>query len=170
MLTIASSLLTQALAQGGPPPSLEGTWLGSLEAGPGVKLRLAFHISKSAKGGLTGTLDSLDQGANGLPLGAIKLSGSAVSIEVTTPPASYTGTLNSEGTEITGEWHQGGASLPLNVKKVDTIPVMDHPQEPKGPFPYQAEDVTYPSKATGRAARWHSDASGIGRPISSGFS
>jgi pimeloyl-ACP methyl ester carboxylesterase len=145
MMMIVSTLS----GQGGPPPNLEGSWLGSLEVGPGVKLRLAFHIAKSAQGDLTGTFDSLDQGAKGLPLAGIKLNGLSVAIELKAPAATYTGTLNSDATELTGNWNQGPASLPLNLKKVDAVPALDRPQEPKGPFPYRAEDVTYPSKAEG---------------------
>ena len=143
LLMIASSLF----AQGGPRPNLEGAWLGTLEAGPGVKLRIAFHITKSSQGELTGTFDSLDQGALGLPLSSVKFTGLAITIESQAPPAGYSGTLNAEGTEITGQWHQGGADLALNLKKVDSIPVTEHPQEPRPPFPYHTEDVTYPSKA-----------------------
>ncbi len=145
MILITSSLL----AQGGPRAGLEGNWLGSLEAGPGVKLRLAFHFTQSPDGKLTGTLDSLDQGAMGMQLSAVSVNGTAVSIQLQVPPATYTGTLNSAGTEIAGEWHQGGAALPLTVMRVDTTPVIERPQEPKPPFPYRAEDVTYPSKSSG---------------------
>lgn len=98
MVLITSSLL----AQGGPSAGLEGNWLGSLEAGPGVKLRLAFHFVKSPDGKLTGTLDSLDQGAMGLQLSSVSVTGNAVSVELQVPPATYTGTLNGVGTEIAG--------------------------------------------------------------------
>ncbi len=140
-------LASSAFAQGGT--HLEGTWLGSLEVGPGTKLRLAFHVAKAAGGELGGTLDSIDQGSMGMQLQAVKITGMAVTMELQTPPASYSGTMNTAGTEIAGEWHQSGMSLALNLKKVDASPVLDRPQEPKEPLPYRAEDVTFPSKAAG---------------------
>ena len=145
MVFLTSSLL----AQGGPSAGLEGNWFGNLDVGQGIKLRLAFHFVKSPDGTLTGTLDSLDQGAMGLQLTSVSLTGSAVSVELQIPPATYTGTLNSTGTEIDGQWHQGGKDLPLPMSRVAVIPALERPQEPKPPFPYRAEDVTYPSKSAG---------------------
>jgi len=53
------------LGQAGAP-GFEGIWQGTLAAGP-AKLRLALHISRSPDGRLSGSMDSIDQGAKGLP-------------------------------------------------------------------------------------------------------
>ncbi len=143
------SLMSFLVAQGAPQASLAGNWMGTLESGPGATLRIALHLTRSPDGILTGTLDSVDQGAMGLPLGAVTLNGSAVSIELKAPAALLTGTLSSDGSEIAGEWRQGGGSLPLTMRRADTVPVLDRPQEPKGPLPYRAEDVQFPSKQAG---------------------
>jgi len=42
-----------------------GDWNGTLHAN-GAELRLVLHISKNPDGGLKATLDSVDQGANGI--------------------------------------------------------------------------------------------------------
>ena len=49
---------------------ISGTWNGTLVAGA-ANLRLRMNITKAATGAATGTLDSLDQGANGIPLSSI---------------------------------------------------------------------------------------------------
>lgn len=136
------------LVQNAGGANLEGNWLGTIQSGP-VSLRLVFHLSRGGNGTFTGTCDSPDQGALGLPLGAVTLNGNSVEIELKTPPASYSGTLNSDGTEMTGTWKQGGGSVPLTFRRVASVPALERPQEPKGPFPYRAEDVVFPSKAAG---------------------
>ena len=106
-----------ATAQAAPPESksIVGDWNGALEA-QGTKLRLVLHIKKNPDGTLTATLDSLDQGANAIPVSAVSQKGNDVKLELSGIAASYQGKLNAAGTEITGEWKQGG-TLPLIFKR-----------------------------------------------------
>ena len=109
---------TPAVAQGAKKSekSIAGDWNGTLDAG-GQKLRLAVHLKKNADGKWTGTLDSLDQGANGIPISAVEQTGDAVKLELSAIGAGYQGKLNAAATEMTGEWKQGGGSLPLVLKR-----------------------------------------------------
>ena len=125
------------------PGGIAGTWLGTLNAGA-AKLRLAFHISPNSQGGFTSTFDSLDQNANGIPVEETTFSDSKLHLNMPRMRAQYDGTLN--GNEITGTFTQGGMGLPLTLKRVDKIEGPNRPQEPKGPFPYDAEDVSYENK------------------------
>ena len=93
-----------------------GTWNGTLAAG-GANLRLRVNISKTAAGGATGTMDSLDQGANGIPLSAITLKANKLRFEVRGVGGVYDGTLAADGATVSGKWQQGGGSLPLEFKK-----------------------------------------------------
>jgi hypothetical protein len=95
-----------------------GDWNGTLDV-QGQKLRLVVHLKKNAEGKLTGTIDSLDQGANDIPLTAVEQAGNDVKLELTSIAAGYQGKLNAAASEITGEWKQGGGSLPLVLKRVD---------------------------------------------------
>jgi putative CocE/NonD family hydrolase len=95
---------------------IAGDWNGTLEA-EGQKLRLVLHLKKNADGKLTGAIDSPDQGANGIPLSAAEQTGSDVKLELAGIAAGYQGKLNADGTEITGEWKQGGAARPLVLKR-----------------------------------------------------
>jgi len=107
-----------AAAQAAPPESgsIAGDWNGELDA-QGTKLRLVLHIKKNPDGTLAATLDSPDQGANAIPVSAVDQAGNNVKLELGGIAAGYQGKLNTSGTEITGEWKQGGGALPLIFKR-----------------------------------------------------
>src|SRR5437868_14749026 len=95
---VAAGFLWAANAQ-----DAAGLWLGTLEVGP-TKLRMALHITRSEKG-LTASLDSLDQGANGIPVIALQ-HGRNLKLEIKVVNGTYEGTINEKGTEISGTWKQ----------------------------------------------------------------
>src|SRR6185312_12020329 len=107
---VALLLLLAAAACSAQTQSIVGDWRGTLRAG-GTELRLALHVTQSADGALHATLDSLDQGAPGIPVSSIEVKDSRVTLQVAAVAGSYTGTIN--GGEITGTWSQGGNALPL---------------------------------------------------------
>jgi len=94
---------------------LEGTWKGSLDAG-GQTLRLVLTVTKSSAGAYSGNLESVDQGAN-IPVDVITLNGASVHLELKSIEATFNGKMNDAGTEIAGEFSQGGAQLPLTLKR-----------------------------------------------------
>jgi uncharacterized protein len=124
-----------------PTHKVEGNWLGTLEAG-GAKLRLALKIEK-AENGYTAKFDSLDQGANDLPIDSIALDGNKLSFSAAKFGINYEGTLNETGDEISGTFKQGPNSFPLVFKRITEAPKLNRPQEPKKPYPYNEEEVSY---------------------------
>ena len=128
--------------------SPEGIWEGTLDTGA-VKLRLRLKVTKAADGALAAKLDSLDQGANDLPVDVISWKGNAVHFEMKRLLTDFDGTLNQEGTQIAGQFKQGGGSLPLTLNRVAKPTALNRPQEPKPPFPYDEEDVSYENKRDG---------------------
>ena len=146
---------THTLAQSAPPApqrdgkGLEGSWQGALTVNGGIQLRLVMHATPAAAGGFTGTLDSVDQGAMGIPMDTLTQSGDAVHFEMKKIGASFDGTLNAERTSIQGTFRQGPGTLPLTFERTDKPLVIARPQEPKRPFPYAEEEVTFPSTAAG---------------------
>lgn len=141
---LAVSLLP---AQTPPPPNLQGAWEGVIHNGH-FSVRVIFHFSRNGAA-WTGTLDSPDQGATGLVLSKVELDGNKLQIQLKAPPATYSGTLNPGATEIAGTWNQNGASVLLNLHRSSGEITLNRPQQPKPPFPYRSEDVTFPSKAAG---------------------
>jgi hypothetical protein len=103
--------LTRSKAAGAAPA---GDWQGTLAAG-GAKLRLVFHVT-GAGAKLGGTMDSLDQKAVGIPLGAGSLSGSTLKLTIPRIGGEFTGTIAKGGATAKGEWWQG-VSLPLTLKR-----------------------------------------------------
>jgi len=139
-----NSLILFALLAGScSAQAIEGNWLGTLDAGA-VRLRLAIHIVRGKNGELSAKLDSLDQGANGIPVQKTSFSANKLHLEIPMLHASYDGTL--AGDEINGTFNQG-ASLPLALKRVDKIEARKRPQNPKPPFPYDSENVAYENHA-----------------------
>jgi pimeloyl-ACP methyl ester carboxylesterase len=130
-------------------PSLEGIWQGTLEAG-GAKLRMVLKVTKKPDGTLAATLDSPDQGAAGIPLDSVTLTGAAVRFELKAAGGVYEGTINKEGTSIDGRWSQGPGSFPLVLSRVERAPTGPaRPQTPKVPYPYDSEEVSYENKSAG---------------------
>ena len=143
-------------AQKPPPPPIEGIpgealagiWLGRLEAGQ-VSLRLLFRIAAGEQGDLTGTLDSLDQGATGLKISRIRLEDKSIRLKLNAPPASFEGTISDDGSEIVGKWKQGGRSTPLTIKRQAKAPDQARSQDPKPPYHYREEEVTFRNEQAG---------------------
>lgn len=92
-----------------------GDWHGTLSAG-GAELRLVLHISKGDNGDLKATLDSVDQGANGIPVTSITLENSNLKLTVDAVHGTYDGKVNADATSITGTWSQG-QPLPLEFRR-----------------------------------------------------
>jgi hypothetical protein len=113
--TLALPAFVAAQAASPESKSIAGDWNGELNV-QGTKLRLALHIKKNPDGAFVATLDSLDQNANGIPVSSVSQKGNDVKLELKGIGASYQGKLNPAGTEITGEWNQGGP-LPLIFKR-----------------------------------------------------
>lgn len=128
---------------------VEGIWQGTLEAG-GAKLRLVLEITKSPAGVLAGNLDSLDQGAMDIPIESIILKDTNLRLEIKVLGGVYEGTLDKEVTSIVGYWEQGSVKLPLTFKRSSGAPpALNRPQEPKKPYPYDEQEVSYENKKGG---------------------
>ncbi|MGD0787219.1 MAG: alpha/beta fold hydrolase [Terracidiphilus sp.] len=97
------------------PPGIAGAWQGTLTVGS-VQLRQVLHISAAKDGTLTATMDSVDQGAFGIPVSAITLSDSRLKLTLDSIHGVYAGAVNKDATEIDGTWSQG-TLLELNFKR-----------------------------------------------------
>ena len=126
-----------------------GSWLGTLTV-PGTELRVVFHIAEGDDGALTATMDSPDQGANGIPVSEVTFADGHVKLVSAAVGGEFEGDMSEDGSQIVGEWRQGGVTLPLTLERTEEeIATPVRPQEPQPPFPYAAEDVVYPNEAAG---------------------
>jgi fermentation-respiration switch protein FrsA (DUF1100 family) len=127
-------------------PSIVGVWQGTLKVG-GIELRVLLRFSKDGEDGLKASLDSPDQGAKGIPADAVSFDKGAIKVEIKRIKGVYEGTLSKDGASIQGTWKQTGPALPLELKRLDKEPDFSRPQEPKRPYPYLEEEVTYENSA-----------------------
>jgi hypothetical protein len=101
---------------------VQGYWLGTITIG-GMQSRIVFKITGPSRGLLRGEVDSIDQGANAIPMTAINYTGGNLHIEVDGVAGSFDGTVNRSSGEITGTWKQGPNALPMTLKRSAAIPV-----------------------------------------------
>lgn len=116
---------------------ISGTWHGKLSI-PTGSLTIVFHISQTEQGTYVTTLDSPDQGANGVKTQTTSFNDSILTIQIPIIHASYKGKLDSNQT-ISGTFTQG-MPIPLNLEKGEAGRPK-RPQEPQPPFPYKSEEV-----------------------------
>lgn len=121
--------------------SFMGSWLGKLEVS-GITLRIVFNLSLAGNDSIAVTLDSPDQGAKGIRIGPVEINGNNIKISASLLKGEYNGTFKSD-TLIEGKWTQAGMTYPLDLAKLKTAFLINRPQEPKPPFPYQVRDITF---------------------------
>lgn len=134
----------QTETKNGETKSVAGIWLGTLEVNT-VKLRIGLNITVKEDKTLSATLDSIDQGAKGLPIDTITYQETMVHFEAKQFGIVYDGKLNN-GSEIVGTFKQGPGSFPLTFKRQEKELVINRPQNPQKPYPYDEQEVSYENK------------------------
>jgi hypothetical protein len=107
LLTIVTSSLWAA-------SPVAGDWIGTIHAGA-AELRVVLHV-KDSDGKLTATLDSIDQGAKGIPIDSISFAGNKLTFDSNTINGHYSGKYDSTKPAIGGTWTQNGNDLPLDFE------------------------------------------------------
>ena len=126
----------------------EGVWEGPLKVGP-VELLLAFHLSSDKDGAWKASMDSIDQGAIGIPCDSVKVDGKKVTIELGKLKAQFEGTSSTNNTVLKGTFTQRGMKFPLSLNRVEKASTRKRPQTPKKPYPYGAEEVVFENPKAG---------------------
>ncbi len=103
---------------------LTGRWRGLLMTGPN-RMRLALEVqrgkmlpSSQSVDELSGTLTSLDQGGQALPVDSFRVEGDSVRFEMLDIGALYKGTMKPDGSEFFGVWIQQGSEFPLTFRRM----------------------------------------------------
>ncbi len=126
---------------------IPGSWQGVLNVGA-VELRLAFNISIGEDLSYKATLDSPDQGAVDIPMGKVSLNEDSLRIEAPLLQAYYIGKFEADSS-IQGEWHQAGRMFKLDLEKAQGAFMLNRPQEPRPPYPYREEEVSFSNSEEG---------------------
>lgn len=123
---------------------ITGSWYGIVTV-QGRELRVVFNINET-KDEYTATLDSPDQGAKGIPVSSISFKDSVLKIALTSMRFEYEGKLNKNN-HFVGNIKQGLQSIPITLtrEKIESL----RPQEPKPPYSYYSEDLTFDNKSAG---------------------
>ena len=140
MRTISILLITLFISITTTAQDITGKWNGVLKV-QGTQLRLVFNVTKS-ENTFTSTMDSPDQGANGIPVTKTTFENSKIKFEVANARIEYDGELKDN--EIIGTFKQGGQEFPMNLsRKAIEKETIKRPQEPSKPYSYYSEDVTF---------------------------
>ena len=143
-ITLLTALVVMTgQAQVNPTTALEGSWSGKLKVGA-MSLTLVLHLEQ-ADGYVKASLDSPDQGAKGISAYKEYLSDDSVAVKVESIGATYRAKLKDG--KLDGTFSQMGMKIPLVLTK--GVPEVKRPQEPKAPYPYETEEVTFKNEADG---------------------
>ena len=125
-----------ALAQ-----DLEGIWSGKLSLPQGVQ-PIMFTIAKTSNG--YSTTFSPRKDIAGIAAEKMSYEAPILTIEMNRIKATYQGTYDATTNSFKGDFKQAGYTFPLILSK-ETIetPKLNRPQEPKEPFTYQQQEVTF---------------------------
>ena len=126
---------------------ITGQWNGILNV-QGMQLRIVFNID-NAENGLTATMDSPDQHARGIPVTSVNFENSILNLMASKLGLEYVGVLKPDNT-IDGTFKQSGMSVPLKLsREIAEKKEIVRPQEPKKPYPYHEEEVTFMNVGAG---------------------
>jgi len=139
LLSLSLLLALSAFSQ-----DITGSWNGVLNE---LKLRLVFHIAKTGDS-YTSTMDSPDQKAFGIPVTATTFDGLKLSLAVSNIGLLYEGELRNDS--IVGTFKQNVFSVPMILTRTpQEVKPVARPQDPKPPYPYRSEEVTFENKSAG---------------------
>ena len=120
---------------------LVGNWIGKIEI-QGTKLTVVIRFNFNDKDSLIAVMDSPDQGAKDIPVSKLTLRNDSVIIRLKQLNVTISGLLNKKDTTLNCLFRQSIISCPLVLKKVDKVPTLNRPQEPKPPYPYKVTEVS----------------------------
>jgi hypothetical protein len=100
----------------GKAEDVRGYWKGTLEI-PGAKLRLVFKVGRAPDGTYSGTLASIDQGGQELPMTSATFTAPTLKMEFKGIRGKYEGTVSKDGKSIDGKWEQMGNPMTLKLER-----------------------------------------------------
>ncbi|MFD3425540.1 alpha/beta hydrolase family protein [Nocardia fluminea] len=120
-------------------PTVIGSWHGDIQV-PGQPIGIGVNFAENG----SATIDIPVQGVRAAALKDVRTEPDRIEFTIPDVPggAGFQGELDGE--RITGDWVQSGERVPLTLER-GAIENPARPQDPKPPYPYRSEDVTYRS-------------------------
>lgn len=143
---LLSMVLQPVQADAGAEPDLQGAWVGTLQVGSN-QLRLRFNVSREKDQQYHATMDSIDQGASGIPVSRVSVKQQQVKLEIEAAQAIYVGEYQMTSEQIQGQWRQGGQAFDLTLSRQQQED--RKPQDPVKPYPYIEEQISFNNDAAG---------------------
>ncbi|MBC7743760.1 MAG: alpha/beta fold hydrolase, partial [Flavobacterium sp.] len=115
-------------------------WQGQLGS-----IRLILKVfPDSLSGKPKAVFDSPDQNANNLVVSDLNITSDSLVAYSKVIGGGFIGKFNEAKSEISGNWKQGKADVPLTLIKIPyLIKPLSRPQTPVAPFTYRSENVEY---------------------------
>ncbi|MEU2251700.1 alpha/beta fold hydrolase [Nocardia xishanensis] len=141
VLFVVAALVAGCTEESNPPEPTTGDWHGAIQI-PGQPL----DIGVTFVGDGTATIDIPMQGVQDEPLKDVRTdrAGVAFAIPDVQGDPAFKGSYDAGSDRITGDFTQFGQSYPLTLER-GAVAQLARPQEPRPPFPYRSEDVSYTS-------------------------
>jgi hypothetical protein len=149
LLTLESGIKMPKQPEPSVIETIEGIWLGELEIPNTAKLRMGIVISDAGNNSYKAVLNIIDQATGDIPCDEVIFKNDSLLVRIKGLGLEITGIIDAEKKNIKGEFKQGGGILPVSFTRIDKLPALLRPQEPKSPFPYNEENVTYENKRAG---------------------
>jgi pimeloyl-ACP methyl ester carboxylesterase len=153
-------LALQPAVQAGVLKEHPGHWLGDLKIPNGPTLRLGAELFTRADGSAWASVASPDQDAYDIPVASVREHGNTVELDL----SFATLTLTWVEDHFKGEWTQGRAPVPFELKQVAAFPMKVRPQTPKPPYPYKEQTLVIASADGVRLGATLSIPAGVSRP------
>src|SRR5215472_439687 len=115
-LCVFSSSAVCLLAQ---QTGISGEWDGTIAG----RLRVIVRIDHAADNSWHASLESIDQGHAKIDIDEVSFDGKkALQLEMKKIGASYKSELSADSSELVGTWEQGGAAVPLTLRRPGAAP------------------------------------------------
>jgi hypothetical protein len=128
-LAAAALSLVAAFAFPQSTATAAGHWEGSI-AIPGHELKIVVNLAPGEKDVWKGTIDIPEQNLKGFPLSSIDVSNGAVKFAMQGIPGdpAFDGKLAPDGKSVTGNFTQGGGTIPFSMKRTGEAQIAQTPK------------------------------------------
>ena len=115
-ILLGALVLSTMSAQPASDPS--GHWEGSIQSSIG-QLNFEIDLARNRTGEFTGAVNQPLEHLTGLPLANIVVDGKSVRFQVKGTPGerAFKGTISDDGKSISGDYSQGGYTIPFSVTR-----------------------------------------------------